>query len=76
METRLIRYPEVGRLTGLSRTSVWRQEKAGKFPRRRRLGPNSVAWLLSEVQEYLRTREVVIVGGDKNAEVGTTPADE
>jgi len=66
VETRLIRMPELMHMTGLGRTSIWRKEKAGAFPRRRRLGPNSVAWLLSEVQAWLRSREVVAVGRKPN----------
>ncbi len=70
MDDRLVRAAELSRIVALSRTQVWRLEKAGKFPRRRRLGPNSVAWLLSEVQEFLRTREVVVLGHEENEEVG------
>jgi predicted DNA-binding transcriptional regulator AlpA len=35
--TRLIRWAEVHKRTGLSRTAVWRLERDGKFPRRVRL---------------------------------------
>ena len=70
MSDRLVRSTELVALVGLSRTQVWRLEKAGQFPRRRRLGPNSVAWLLSEVQEFLNSREVVVVGQNSDAEAG------
>ena len=59
---RLIRVDDVKRLTGISRTQIWRLEKAGKFPRRRKIGANSVAWVLGEVLDFCRTREVVVVG--------------
>jgi len=62
MSDRLVRIHEVKRLTGWSTATIYRKEKAGLFPRRRRLGPNSTRWLMSELQEFLRTREVVIVG--------------
>jgi len=42
--------------TGLSRMTLWRLEKAGHFPARRRLGPNSVAWLESDVTAWIESR--------------------
>ena len=56
---RLIGLREVMRLTSLSRTSIWRRERDGQFVRRRRCGPNRVAWILSEVQSWIREREPV-----------------
>ena len=58
-EDRFLREPEVAQITGLSRTTRWRLEREGRFPRRRRASPNRVAWLLSEVQSWIREREVV-----------------
>lgn len=58
-EDRFLREPEVARITGLSRTTRWRLEREGRFPRRRRCSPNCVAWLLSEIQSWLRERESV-----------------
>ncbi len=40
----LIRLPQVLAVTGLSRTSLHRQEAAGVFPRRRKIGARAVAW--------------------------------
>lgn len=53
---RYMKQPEVTETTGLSGTSIWRKEKAGEFPRRRRIGPNSVAWLASEIEKWMKTR--------------------
>jgi prophage regulatory protein len=36
-----------------SRTWFWRMERAGMFPRRRRIGPNSVAWVAEEVDDWI-----------------------
>jgi predicted DNA-binding transcriptional regulator AlpA len=41
---RLISFREVAQRVGLSRSSVWRMERAGQFPKRRRLSENRVAW--------------------------------
>jgi prophage regulatory protein len=42
----------------VSYPTIWRWEKAGKFPARRRLGPNIVGWLESEVDEWIASRTV------------------
>ena len=53
---RVIRQDEAIRLTGLSRTSLWRLERAGLFPPRRRIGRQAVGWLASDIDEWLATR--------------------
>lgn len=52
----IIRKPEVRKITGLSDTTVWRLEKAQKFPQRRRLSSSACGWLLSEVLAWVRSR--------------------
>ncbi len=56
MEDRLIRLPEVERLTGLSRSTIYRLRKLGKFPEQVRIGARAVAWWLSEILAYIRSR--------------------
>ena len=57
MVDRFIREPECKRITGLSRTTRWRLERAGLFPKRRQISPGGlIAWLESEIQEWLRER--------------------
>ena len=56
MPDRFIREPECKKTTGLSRTTRWRLEQQGQFPRRKQISPNTVGWLESEVQKWLRTR--------------------
>lgn len=51
----IIRQPELCAMLGICRTTAWRWEREGKLPPRRRLGPNSVGWLSSEIEEYLKT---------------------
>ena len=63
MGDRLLRQAEVMRMTGLSRTGIWELERRGEFPRRRRVGARNVAWLESELLEWMRSRPVVAVGG-------------
>ena len=58
-DDKLIRLPEVMRLVGLCRSSIYRLEAAGLFPQRRKIGPRAVAWLLREVLEWIERRPLV-----------------
>ena len=53
---RFLREPEVKQTSGLSRTTRWRLEKKGLFPRRRQISPNGVAWLESEIRAWMREK--------------------
>lgn len=55
-EDRIIRTKEVQKITGLSRTTIWRLERSGKFPARVSLCTGSVGWKLSEVEKWVRCR--------------------
>ena len=53
---RMLRRPEFKRMLGVTSDATlltWERTIPG-FPQRRRIGPNSVGWLLSEVLDYLR----------------------
>ena len=54
--TALLRFGAVRDLTGCSRSTVDRLEKQGRFPRRIRIGLNSVGWLEHEVQDWVNNR--------------------
>ena len=56
---RILRANEVVALTGLSRTTLWRLERGGDFPTRRRLSSFAVGWVLSEVTEWLESRQTI-----------------
>ena len=56
---KFLRQRELTETTGLSRTTLWRMERSGAFPRRRRLGPNCVGWVDDEVNEWKKSREAV-----------------
>src|SRR5438876_10456063 len=58
---RIIRVAAGCERTGLSRTTVWRLERQGAFPARRRLSPGPVGWLESEVDEWLAPRLTALV---------------
>jgi prophage regulatory protein len=59
---RYLRWPEVHRRLGLSKATIWRLERANLFPHRVRLAKNAVAWIESEVEEWIRERPRVYVG--------------
>ncbi|MDF2382435.1 AlpA family phage regulatory protein [Nostoc ellipsosporum NOK] len=49
----LLRIKEVRRRTGFSTATIYRREAEGKFPRRQRLGPKSVAWYESDIGAFV-----------------------
>jgi len=71
---RFLRKPEVLEVTGLSEATIWRMEKAGTFPRRRRCGPNSIAYLASEISAWLESRVKVELGSGKKVPPKAAPA--
>jgi prophage regulatory protein len=50
---KLLRWPYVETLVGISRCTAWRRESEGRFPRRVSLGGKIVAWRSSEIQKYI-----------------------
>ena len=53
---RILRLRQVMEKTGYSAMTLWRREKAGTFPRRVPLGPNSVGWIDDEIDEWIKRR--------------------
>jgi prophage regulatory protein len=60
----ILRTDRVTQLTGLSRTTLWRRERAGEFPMRLRLGANSVGWLEEDVCRWIESRPRGMAGFD------------
>lgn len=53
----VLRTQQLREYIGLSRTTIWRLEKSGQFPKRVRLGQNSVGWLKGDVDSWLESRK-------------------
>jgi prophage regulatory protein len=53
---RLLRLPEVRERTGKSRSAIYREIRAGSFPRQLALGPRTAAWSEAEVSEWIAGR--------------------
>ena len=51
-----LRLPEILRRVPYSEAHIWRLEKAGKFPRRVRIGANRIAWVESEVNNWVSSK--------------------
>lgn len=58
-----LRLPEVTKLTGLSRSSIYRLESLGLFPGRVKLSESATAWRTEEVQAWCASRPRAAQGG-------------
>ena len=67
---RMLRPTEVFARTGLSRTTIWRRVKAGKFPPPTELGENAIGWPESEISAWLEKRPRRTYGAETAPEAG------
>ena len=56
---RFVRPNELRHIIGLSRTSIWRLERAGQFPARRQISPGAVGYLMSDIEAFMASRRKV-----------------
>ncbi|UCV01092.1 helix-turn-helix transcriptional regulator [Acidovorax radicis] len=56
MPDRLLRLPEVERLTGLRRSAIYEQMQRGIFPRSVKVGPRAATWSEIAVQAWIADR--------------------
>ncbi|WP_235001279.1 helix-turn-helix transcriptional regulator [Nitrosovibrio sp. Nv4] len=52
----ILKQPEVSRVTGLSRSSIYRLEASGQFPSRVKLSECASGWHSEEVQAWVASR--------------------
>ena len=52
----LLRLPDVRKVTGLSRSSIYRLESTGDFPKRVRLSERACAWRENELLDWIDSR--------------------
>lgn len=50
---RLLKLKEVMAIVSLGSTTIYRKMDSGEFPRARRLGPNCVRWLESDIVAWI-----------------------
>ena len=65
MESQILRCPEVMRLTGLSKATLYRAVKAGEFPKPVKLTARAVGWRRKDVEHWLASREPVALEGSR-----------
>ena len=53
---KFLRFHAVRDRTGLSRSTIWRLERRGEFPKHRRISANAVGWLEHDVNEWMLGR--------------------
>ena len=56
VQSDLMLTPEVDIHVPYSRAHLYRLESQGEFPKRRRIGPNRIAWVRTEVEQWLAQR--------------------
>jgi prophage regulatory protein len=67
---RLIDAKELRKVIPFSRTTIWRLEQNGDFPKRIQLSPSRVAWVYSEVIQWIDCkRQGLIWQSDDDLEV-------
>lgn len=55
----IVRPRDLPAFTGLSRTTIWRLERAGLFVRRIRLSAGAVGYRMADIQAWLDSRQTV-----------------
>ncbi len=53
---KILRINDVKQKTGLSRSSIYAYIKEGKFPSSISIGPRSVGWLESDIEQWIDSR--------------------
>ena len=57
-QDRLLRRREVEKITGISRSSIYRLMPDGEFPRPVKVGPAAVRWRESDITAWVESRPV------------------
>jgi len=53
MKNQILRFPEVVKVTGLSRSSIYIYMKEGVFPKPIKIGKRAIGWLVEDIEKYL-----------------------
>lgn len=57
MEDKILRWPQVQEMTGLSRTTIWRLIRAGKFPASVKITSHATGWSRAQVAAWVASRQ-------------------
>jgi len=69
---KVLRTNDLIKVLNVSRATIYRWERAGLIPAKRRLGPNTVGWLESEIDQWLASKAPA-GGGDPEQGSGERP---
>jgi len=56
MTEKILRFPDVKRVTGLGRSTIYDFISKGVFPKPVKLGPRAVGWHSAEIAEWIESR--------------------
>ena len=56
---RFIRPKELSKKLSVSIPTLWRMEKSGQLPPKRKIGKRAVGWLDTDIDEWLKSRPTV-----------------
>ena len=57
MLNRIVRPKELRATLGISKTTLWKMEKAGKLPPRIQISERAVGWTESSINEFLEQKQ-------------------
>lgn len=58
MINEIIRPRDLPLITGLSKTTIWRLERAEKFPKHIQLSAGATGWKRSDIEKWLESRQM------------------
>jgi len=64
---RLLRLPEVLRLTGLGRSVIYQQKRDGLFPHSIKVGPRAASWSEAAVHAWIQQRRAACAGSSRKS---------
>lgn len=56
---RIIRKPELAKILGVSKQTIWRMQKRGELPSRVQISKRVVGWREQDIKEFIDTRPEV-----------------
>ena len=68
---RFLRTKDVCEMLGVHRMTLWKWRREGTFPKGQLIGPRTVGWLESEVEEWMKSRPPA--GGRVTVAVSPSP---
>lgn len=67
MDETFLRIEAVKAATGLSRSTIWRLEREGRFPQHLRISPRAIAWRSGQIRAWIAAQIAaagIQAGGD------------